>query len=215
MEPPAGRSEAKNPTARALLDAAERLVGEQGFARTTTRQITRAAGVNVAAVNYHFGSRRALLEAVAVRAVEPLRDAREERLRQLLAQHGDTPPLADLVRALVVSFDAERGQSGARVLAQVIAERDAGLFARMLEYLRPVDERYQAAVGRAVPELRPPELQWRYLAMVSMLVNAHLLDAIRPPPARSLIGAAADADAREWFVRFVTAGLRAGPDEAQ
>lgn len=55
-----------------IIRAAEALFAEQGFAATTMRQITAAAEVNLAAVNYHYGSKNGLIEAVAADFLEPL-----------------------------------------------------------------------------------------------------------------------------------------------
>jgi len=49
---------------RSLLDATERLVVEKGFDLVSVRDITGAIKANVAAVNYHFGSREALMDVV-------------------------------------------------------------------------------------------------------------------------------------------------------
>ena len=48
-------------TKRRILDAAESLMGEKGFTSTSMRDITAAAKVNLASINYHFGSKEALL----------------------------------------------------------------------------------------------------------------------------------------------------------
>ena len=56
-------------TKERILDAAERLFADEGFAATSLRQITAEAGVNLAAVNYHFGSKESLLTAVFERRV--------------------------------------------------------------------------------------------------------------------------------------------------
>lgn len=58
-------------TARQIQKAAEALFAEQGFSETTMRQITTAAKVNLAAVNYHFGSKQGLIESVADKYVAP------------------------------------------------------------------------------------------------------------------------------------------------
>lgn len=58
-----------------LLAAARPLFARQGFAGTSVREITRAAGVNLGAVTYHFGSKQALYEEVLARAARPLVEA--------------------------------------------------------------------------------------------------------------------------------------------
>ena len=59
-----------------ILDTAERLIGERGYAATSLRQIIAEAGVNLAAVHYHFGSKEDLLDAVVARKVTPVNEAR-------------------------------------------------------------------------------------------------------------------------------------------
>ncbi len=62
---------AQSETVERILDAAEQLFAEKGFAETSLRLITSKAGVNLAAVNYHFGSKKALIQAVFSRFLGP------------------------------------------------------------------------------------------------------------------------------------------------
>ena len=61
-------------TSKAIHDAAEQLFSERGFAETSLRTITSRAGVNLAAVNYHFGSKKSLIHAVFARFLTPFTD---------------------------------------------------------------------------------------------------------------------------------------------
>ena len=63
-----------------ILTAAARLFAARGMAGVGLREITAEAGVNLAAVNYHFGSKEKLLEALFLRRARPIT---EERLRLL------------------------------------------------------------------------------------------------------------------------------------
>src|SRR5258708_20774530 len=69
-----------SPTKDRILDAAERLFATQGFEATSLRAITTQAGVNLAAVNYHFQSKDALLRAVIARRIGPVNRRRLELL---------------------------------------------------------------------------------------------------------------------------------------
>jgi AcrR family transcriptional regulator len=85
-----------------ILDAAERLFAHQGLAATSLRSITLAAGVNTAAIHYHFGSKDELVRAIFERRIAPLARARLERLEWLEALHPEGPlPLEPLVEAFV------------------------------------------------------------------------------------------------------------------
>ena len=73
-------SGANGATRERILNAAELLFVEQGFEATSLRQITTKAAANLAAVNYHFGSKQALIREVFERR---LRVLNAERLAQL------------------------------------------------------------------------------------------------------------------------------------
>src|SRR5579872_5159399 len=75
-------------TKEKLLNTAERLFGDQGFAATSLRQIIAEAGVNLAAVHYHFGSKEDLLDAVVVRKLEPINAERLALLDKAIGAAG-------------------------------------------------------------------------------------------------------------------------------
>ncbi|MGO4750691.1 TetR family transcriptional regulator, partial [Streptomyces sp. 2MCAF27] len=121
------------PTRDRLLDAAERLFGEHGFAATSLRTVTVAAEANVAAVNYHFGSKEGLLRAVVERAMAAVNGERLRLLEELRAPGDRQPTVEELVRAFVmtgarlVERSGERGVSVARFLGQVMSEPDPAI----------------------------------------------------------------------------------------
>src|SRR3972149_5670493 len=79
-----------------ILDAAEELFMQHGFEGTSMRLLTSKAGVNLAAVNYHFGSKDALIEAGFRRRPDPMKAARVAALDRLGrgASGGAPPPRA-------------------------------------------------------------------------------------------------------------------------
>src|SRR5436189_1754138 len=86
-------SEGRGPivTKERILDAAESLFMEHGFEATSLRSITAAAGVNLAAVNYHFGSKEELFQAVLTRRLDPMNHARLSLLTRLEAAAAPQP----------------------------------------------------------------------------------------------------------------------------
>ena len=90
-------------TKERLLDAAETLFGDRGVAAVSVRDITAAAGANIAAVNYHFGSKDGLLQAVINRRMEPLNAERLRLLDLVESAAGDAPPTVEgVLHAFVV-----------------------------------------------------------------------------------------------------------------
>ena len=89
-------------TKERILDTAERLFADHGFPATSLRDITQEAGVNLAAVNYHFGGKEGLLIEVLERKIAPVNRSRLAQLETLETAAGSDPvPTEHLVRAFV------------------------------------------------------------------------------------------------------------------
>src|SRR5579871_5345079 len=85
-----------------ILDTAERLFARDGFEATSLRAITAEAGVNLAAVNYHFQSKEALVRAVIGRRMGPVNEKRLAMLDACETAAGDGPlPLEGVLEAFV------------------------------------------------------------------------------------------------------------------
>src|SRR5437016_9525270 len=80
-----------------ILDAAERLFVEHGFEATSLRAITTAAGVNLAAVNYHFGSKEELFQTVLSRRLDPMNQERMDLLAELQRNAAPAPVPCDRI----------------------------------------------------------------------------------------------------------------------
>ena len=98
-----------------ILDAAEHLFMEHGFEATSLRQLTSAAAVNLAAVNYHFGSKEELFQAVLTRRLDPMNQERIVLLEKVERDAGGRPLscekilFAMLIPALRLARDEKRG----------------------------------------------------------------------------------------------------------
>ena len=112
---------AQSETVERILDAAEQLFAEKGFAETSLRLITSKAGVNLAAVNYHFGSKKALIQAVFSRFLGPFCASLERELdrREALTDKQDT--LEELLEK--ASFWLEAGPERRREVGRAGRER--------------------------------------------------------------------------------------------
>ena len=127
-------------TKERILDTAEGLFAEHGFPATSMRDITNAAGVNLAAINYHFGSKESLLIAVLQRRTLPINTARLSRLDALEAAAAGRPVETELlVRAFLTPLFDTWGAWGdeapkfLRLVGRVHAEVDQELRAKFME----------------------------------------------------------------------------------
>ncbi len=151
-----------------ILDVAERMFAHQSFASVSIRTVTAEAGVNLAAVNYYFGSKAGLLKAVFLRRAIVLNRERLGLLQAVMAQHGpdDRLPLEAVLRALLVPpirwlFDPDQGLGVfIHFIARCQVEEEPelkALFYQDVEHLR----RFVPALSRALPQLSEAEVHWR------------------------------------------------------
>jgi AcrR family transcriptional regulator len=151
-----------------ILDVAERLFAEKGFAETSLRDITSAAGTNLAAVNYHFQSKDALLLAVFARRVGPVNDERLRRLDELEARAAGRPiSIEDLIRAFMEPalrlLLLPSGTAGAQLVGRLFVE-PGDLFERVYaQNIAAISNRLISALQRALPDIPPVELYWKFL----------------------------------------------------
>ena len=201
-------------TKERILDAAERLFADRGFAATSLRQITAEAGVNLAAVNYHFGSKESLLAAVFERRVVPVNQERLRRLDALEAKDaaGTAIDLEDVVRAFVLpAFRAAEqfGAQGAKfmqLVGRMHSETNEQLRATFLKLFQPVGLRFVPVLKKLLPDLTEEEVMWRLHFVIGSLAHILVCTQLEEPfMGKRLRG----ADLADALVQFNTAGLAA------
>jgi len=159
-------------TKQKILDAAERLIAEQGYAATSLRQIIGAAGVNLASVHYHFGSKEELLDALVMRKAGPVNERRLALLDRYAEEFQSSPVPVEKVLFAFFSPMAEaanRNPQFVRVMGRIIVE---GLLPAVVQKnFQPVLTRLVGALRQALPHLSPEELQWRMHFMTGVMAH--------------------------------------------
>ena len=158
-----------------ILDTAERLFARHGFYGVSVRDITEAAGVDVALVNYHFGSKRELFAAVFQRRAEMLNPERLARLEEVRrAALPGVPSLEDIINSFTYPLleRSARGGPGWKsyfaLVAQVNNSPEWGPVL-MTQYFDPLVERLIAALREALPECPLREIYWGYQFLTGAL----------------------------------------------
>jgi AcrR family transcriptional regulator len=202
---------------RKLLDAAEQLFADHGFEAVSVRDITQLAKTNVAAVNYHFGSRDALLGLVMMRYLVPINEERMARLEAVDRKYpGKSVPLEEIIDAFVrpLVTQVRKSELSERLFyklnGRIFAQQGDGMPPEIEEQLRQIIERFTRSFAKALPTVTGEELAWRlhFLAggMIYLLTHQEL--------ANRLSGGASGTPGMEAtlsrFIRFAAAGLREG-----
>ena len=159
-----------------ILDAAEELFMQHGFEGTSMRQLTARAGVNLAAVNYHFGSKDALIEAVFRRRLDAMNAQRIAELDRLEKDAAGRPIApAAIIRAFVGASlrmieDAKcGGRNFIRLLGRSYSDPQKEIRVLIGQLYAPAMERFKAAFERALPQMPRDELIWRMHFMFGTL----------------------------------------------
>jgi len=195
-------------TKEKILDAAEELFADRGFASTSLRDITTEADVNLAAVNYHFGSKLDLLKAVFARRIGPVNAERLERLDALV-----DPDVEEVLRAFIVPLFERLREPGngwakfMQLVGRTHSDTNDEIRACLIDQIRVIAARFAGALQAALPELPPDVFCSRFHFVVGAM--AHTLAFCRHED-MPLVSSLPEPDAiLDNLVDFAVAGLRA------
>ncbi|KGM51686.1 TetR family transcriptional regulator [Lysobacter concretionis Ko07 = DSM 16239] len=193
-----------------ILSAAEELFAQHGFSGTSLRQVTGRADVNIAAVNYHFGSKENLVNEVFRRRMDDMSAQRLAALKLATQTHPAElePILAAFIEpALAVAQDRQGGAAFVRVVARAYAEKNDSLRKFLSERYGHVLRDFAKAIAVCLPELSKEELYWRLDFLAGALTYAMADFGLIKRPNGTLEKAHRERAARE-LIRFSAAGFQ-------
>lgn len=164
-------------TQEKILDAAELLFAENGISSTSVRAITSQAGVNLASLNYHFGSKSALVDAVYERRLEPLNKERISLLNAVEARASSAPSLEEILECLVgpplrLAYTPERGgREFMRLMARGYTEPGDFFERHILHHFSQVIRRFSQAFQRVLPEVPGEQLHWKLHFVIGAMAH--------------------------------------------
>lgn len=204
-------------TKQRILSAAEHHFARDGYHATSLRSITATAKVNLAAVNYHFGSKEALLEAVIERRLSPLNEIRLGQLEVLLNQAeqlGEVPACRDIMRTFIEPTLHLRQQDSeaedfVALIGRILAEPRGIAMSIFMHHMGPLMERLFQALSLSLPGLSRETIFWRLhfsIGSLSHIMRCHERHAMVPE--QISVDLPVD-DLVELFLDFATAGMEA------
>jgi AcrR family transcriptional regulator len=196
-----------------LLDAAEQLFAKRGYHGVSVRNITEAAGADVALVTYHFGGKRALLTSVFERRAEVLNRERLDRLEAVEHSANGRPDTETVVNAFMEPLiqRSARGGRGWKSYFALVAQvnNSPELAVLMTRHFDPVVHKFIEVLQRALPGADPRDIYWGYHFLTGALTltfaETRRLDKLSGGLCRS-----SDLDSvHARFARFMAAGFEA------
>ncbi|MFZ5670198.1 MAG: TetR/AcrR family transcriptional regulator [Pseudomonadota bacterium] len=175
--------EAEAATKQLVFNAAERLFALHGFQNVSVRDITAEAGVNLASVNYHFGSKDALLYEIFRRRTQELNRERARMLHEASDRHGGKPPVRAILAALFTPplrwlDPATDRRISLQFLIRARSEGTAEIrevLATDVSHLK----RFADALLAARPDLAPEEVYWRLHFVLGMIHQNRFMELDR------------------------------------
>jgi AcrR family transcriptional regulator len=200
-----------------ILDAAQELFAERGFAETSLRMITSKAGVNLAAVNYHFGSKEALIQATFSRFLTPFSREFKEQLNAYIKQVGEeNVDIAHMIAVLAASAQvvAERNDQSVaifmRLMGLAYAQAQSHLRNYLKEHYSDVFKPFMRTLKTACPEMTPIEWFWRiHFVLGTLAFTMSSVDSLQAMAANDLSVDSQFKDMISYLAKFVSAGLMA------
>lgn len=167
-------AETKNSATRErILDVAEYLFMAYGYEAASMRQLTSEANVNLAAVNYHFGSKEALMQQVLKRRLDWLDAERLRVLDEMEAEAAGKPLKPSQIvdgyfGTLLRMGDSPEngGTTFLRLLGRTFTEPTEFIRTFLAQEYRAVADRYKQALFKALPEVPKAEVVWRFHFML-------------------------------------------------
>ena len=204
-------------TRQRLLEAAETLFAEQGFEKVAVRDVTEKAGANVAAVNYHFGSRDGLVDKVIERYISPVNDERLARLDGLERKMAGKPvAIEEILEAFVRPFltQIQRSELSERLCFQLIGRMLSDRVGKMPPAVEMqfqiVAARFKHAFKKALPEVEEEDLVWRMQFMAGGMIHAMTMGEMVQRMTQGAAGSPTMEKTLSRLIRFAAAGLRQG-----
>lgn len=204
-------------TKEKILEAAEALFAAKSYRGTTMRAITDKADVNLAAVNYHFGSKQSLLEEVIKRRIIPLNRIRKKKLeevRDTARNKGRTPEIRDVMYAFIEpTLQFKDSSPSAKnffiFIGRSFTDPDDTVRQVFLKFIKPIFHLLSETTSDALPHLPREQIFWRL--MFSMGALFHTIN-ICGNMKTDFMGMKCETETESLvnqIIPFVTAGMKA------
>lgn len=169
-------------TRERILKAAERIYAASGFHGMSLRDVTLLANVNLAAVNYHFGSKDKLIHALADRRLTPINSERMAHLEKMREKYGEEPiPIKELVATLVTPVLKALRQARStrtvmvRLAGQMLTDEPQRFAHLHRVFYKDIFERFIGEFARTLPHLNQHQIYTRFFCAFCTVLGLRLM----------------------------------------
>lgn len=206
-------------TRERLLDAAQKLFVEQGMDATSLRHITTLAGANLASVNYHFGSKNELIQALFARQLDPLNKERIRLLDEFEKRFATNPVPLELIleaffKPAFARLQNEKSRDFVCLLGRILSDAN-DLRRTLLSQFKEVQVRFFAALHKTLPDIPVTDLTWRAHFMIGAMAHTFALPERLSIPSPETMYDTNDTEIMQRLIEFAAAGLSAPTSATQ
>ncbi len=197
-----------------LLNAAEVLFCENGFAGTSIREIAAAAKCNIASVSYYFGGKEKLYTEVWRRHILVLRDRQIASIDRVMSENQGEPCLEELLRSFAEAFigslvDETESSFLIKLMSREMLDRHLPSNMFVDEMIKPTLGAMQKALGKTCPELQQSQVPLMVFSVVGQLIHLVRVRTMFKQSDRPDLPIFDLAEAVDHIIKFSTAGIRA------
>jgi len=208
------KSGSDKPVQDRLLDAAEQLFSDHGFEGAGVRDIASAAGCNIAAINYYFGTKDKLYTEVWRRQLLQMRNARLQAIEQVMSESGGKPALEDLLRSFANAFvgpfrDESRSRRFMNLMAREMIDQRVPVNMFIDEVVKPTMGAIREALLRACPGLEESRIPLLIVFLAGQLMHVVHVKTMFEQAETEEIPPFDLNEVVDHIVKFSAAGIRA------
>lgn len=206
-------SSVSDKTRQRILRAAGKIFARGGYRAMTLREVTREAKVNLAAVNYHFGSKTNLMRALIRQRFEPINQERLKLLDELVATHAPDPVPLDLIydalfRPLFAGVESApiNDSTFMQIIGRALTEPADCMRSLHKEFFAELSQRFIREIKRSCPDLSEEDLHYRFFLSISTMIGS-VIEQIR---LETISGGKLDGTNLDRILQELTAFVVAG-----
>ena len=197
-----------------LLNAAEVLFCENGFAGTSIREIAAAAKCNIASVSYYFGGKEKLYTDVWRRHILVMRNNQIASIEKVMSEDQGEPSLEDLLKAFAETFigslvDETRSRQLIKLMSREMLDRHLPPNMFVDEMIKPTLGAMQKALGKTCPQLQESQVPLMIFSVVGQLIHLVRVRTMFKQSDRPELPIFDLAEAVDHIIKFSAAGIRA------